>query len=209
MGLLLGVLAVGACDRPSPEPAAGRADTAADSSVTDADSIQRAPGWDVDPGDTVAMPPLTGFDTVFVYFTNTAEEQVPAPRAVPGSLNGLRAAFTELLEGPTPAERRAGLQSWFSRETAGMLRSVRLDDGFVVVDFQDLRPVIPNAVSSAGALMLVGELTATAFQFPAVERVEFRIDGSCEALMAWLQFGCSPIRRASWEPPADFRTAVR
>ena len=220
------VPALTGCEGGAPEPAdagAGAADTvvsagpegsgvARDTPSTDEPAAPVDPG---DPADSTALPggedarPFAGYDTVFVYFTDVDEEQVPSARAVPGSLDGLRAAFTELLEGPTPAERAAGLRSWFSRETAGMLRGVRYEDGFAIVDFDDLRPVIPNAVGSAGALMLLGELQATAFQFPAVERVEFRIEGDCEALMAWLQFGCYPIRRGPWDPPPGFRTAVR
>lgn len=152
--------------------------------------------------------PLTGFDTVFAYFTGPDESRVAVARAIPDTARALRAAFQALLRGPTPAELEAGLQSWFSDETAGMLASVTVTDGFAVVDFRDLRPIIPNAVGSAGALMLMGELTATAFQFPGVRRVEFRIDGDCEALMAWLQFGCYPITRSGWEAPEGFRDAV-
>lgn len=151
---------------------------------------------------------LTGFDTVFAYFTGPDEQRVAAARAIPDTAGALRAALQALLRGPTPAERDAGLQSWFSDETAGMLASVAVADGFAVVDFRDFRPIVPNAVGSAGALMLLGELTATAFQFPGVQRVEFRIDGDCEALMAWLQFGCYPITRSDWEAPAGFRPAV-
>lgn len=168
-----------------------------------------AAGVGLEPAPPASDATLTGFDTVFVYFTGTDEEQVPVPRAVSDTAHALRAAFKELLEGPTAAERERGLLSWFSEETAGMLRGVSVDDGFAIVDFQDLRPVIPNAVGSAGALMLLGELSATAFQFPGIRRVEFRIHGDCDALMAWLQFGCYPIRRGSWEAPAEFRTATR
>lgn len=152
--------------------------------------------------------PGRGFDTVFVYFTTAGETRAPVPRPVPDTADALRRAFDALLRGPTPGERAAGLQSWFSAGTAGMLRTVSVSDGLAVVDLRDLRPVIPNAVSSAGALMLLGELTATAFQFPGVRRVEFRIGGDCEALMAWLQMGCDPIRREDWDPPETFREAV-
>lgn len=152
---------------------------------------------------------VTGFDTVFAYFTDAEEAQVPVPRGVPDTAHALQAAFIALLAGPTAEEREAGLQSWFSDDTAGMLRGISVEDGFAVVDFEDLRPVIPNAAGSAGALMLLGELTATAFQFPEIRRVEFRIDGDCETLMAWLQFDCYPIRRGEWDAPPRFRDAVR
>lgn len=169
----------------------------------------RGPAPDADPGSgDAAVVDSAGVDTVYAYFTARDEEQVPVPREIADSAHGLRAAFTALLAGPTAEERAAGLHSWFSGETAGMLRGVEVTDGFAVIDFGDLRPVIPNAVGSAGALMLLGELQATAFQFPGVRRVEFRIEGSCEALMEWLQFGCDPIRRGDWDPPPGFREAV-
>lgn len=209
------VAALPACDRPD----TGEGDAVVDSVWPSAADTAPVPGADAPEGDTVGIGAdpvapagddrLTGFDTVFVYFTNAEEDQVPVARPVADTAHGLRAAFTALLAGPTADERATGLHSWFSDETAGMLRSVTVTDGFAVVDFEDLRPVIPNAVGSAGALMLLGELTATAFQFPSVRRVEFRIDGSCEALMAWLQFGCHPIRRGEWDPPPRVREAVR
>jgi hypothetical protein len=171
------------------------------------DSVDLPP-MDVPAPGVSPRSPGRGFDTVFVYFTTPDETRAPAPRPLPDTADAVRAAFDALLRGPAPGERAAGLQSWFSAETAGMVRSVSISDGFAVVDFQDLRPVIPNAVSSAGALMLLGELTATAFQFPGVRRVEFRIEGDCEALMAWLQMGCHPIRRDGWDPPVAFREAV-
>ena len=197
LAVLALLLAGIACERPEEGAAPG------------ADSV---PGAAMDTGPADAMPArptyrATGWDTVFAYFTDSTESRVPAPRPVPDTANGMRAAFDALLRGPGPGEPR--LLSWFSAETAGMLREVAVTDGFAVVDFADFRPAIPNATGSAGALMLLGELTATAFQFPGIRRVEFRIEGSCEALMAWLQFGCYPIRRGDWDPPAGFRQAVR
>jgi hypothetical protein len=113
----------------------------------------------------------------------------PAYRAVPRSAGVLRASLEALLAGPTAAEREATLGSWFSADTAGMLRSVSMRDGHAVVDFRDLRPVIPNASSSAGSVRLLSQLDGTVFQFPSVRSVEYRIDGSCEAFTEWLQIG--------------------
>lgn len=201
---VLGALLAGsACERPEERAVPGPDSAIAPDSV---------PGPVLDTGAADTTPTsapyrATGWDTVFVYFTDSTESRVPAPRPVPDTVDGLRAAFEALLRGPGPAE--PALLSWFSPETAGMLREVDVTDGFAVLDFADFRPAMPNATASAGALMLLGELTATAFQFPGIRRVEFRIEGSCEALMAWLQFGCYPIRRADWDPPASFREAVR
>ena len=108
----------------------------------------------------------------------------------------LRVAMEELLAGPTPAERRAGLDSWFSEETADRLRSVTIEGGHAVVDFHDLRDVIPNAGSSAGSRRLLAELDATVFQFRSISSVEYRLDGDCEAFTEWLQIGgCDPRPR--------------
>jgi spore germination protein GerM len=108
----------------------------------------------------------------------------------------LRASLEQLLAGPTGAERAAGFTSWFSEDTAGLLASVVLgDDGTVVVDLGDLRAVIPNASSSAGSRMLLAELDATVFQFSAVQRVRYLLEGDCDAWGEWLQRdGCESVR---------------
>lgn len=121
---------------------------------------------------------------------NAAEVALhPVYRAVPKAPGVLRASLEALLAGLTPGERAASLGSWFSEETAGMLRGVTITEGHAVVDFDDLRPVIPNASSSAGSERLLAQLDATVFQFSSVESVEYRINGDCEAFNEWLQFG--------------------
>lgn len=110
-------------------------------------------------------------------------------RVRPRSPAVLQAALEVLLAGPTAAEREADLGSWFSSRTATMLRSVTLRDGHAVVDLDDLRPIIPNASTSAGSRRLLAELDATVFQFPTVESVEYRLEGDCEAFNEWLQRG--------------------
>ncbi|MFW6330125.1 MAG: GerMN domain-containing protein, partial [Gemmatimonadota bacterium] len=116
-------------------------------------------------------------------------------------------AVRELLAGPEGSAADS-VHSWFSDSTAGMLRDVVVVDGSVVVDFHDFRPIIPNAASSAGALMLLDQLRATVFQFPEAERIEFRIEGDCAALMEWLQMECTVFRRSGYEPPRGFREVV-
>lgn len=127
-----------------------------------------------------------------VYFTCDADGEgrsFPVYRLAPRTPAVLDASLRALLAGPTAAEREAKVSSWFSDETSGMLRSVTIADGHAVVDFADLRPVIPSASSSAGSARLLAELDATVFQFRSVESVEYRIEGSCEAFNEWLQYG--------------------
>jgi spore germination protein GerM len=118
-------------------------------------------------------------------------------RIVPASPAVLRASLEALVAGPNETERAATLSSWFSAATAGMLRSVTLSDGHAIVDFADLRAVIPNASTSAGSARLLAQLDATVFQFRSVASVEYRIEGSCETFTEWLQLaGCEPRTRS-------------
>lgn len=135
-----------------------------------------------------ARPP--GQMVVTVYFTCNGDTLVPAYRVVPTSRGVLRASLEALLAGPSSAERTAGVESWFSADTAGMLAGVSLSNGRAVVDFRDLRPVIPNASSSAGSQLLLSQLNRTVFQFSTVRSVEYRIDGSCARFFEWLQMAC-------------------
>jgi spore germination protein GerM len=133
----------------------------------------------------------------------TPELDVPedslAQTAQPPAANvsaDLEAALRDVVRGPSEAERDAGAQSWFSEKTANALKSVTMDAaGHAMVDFEDLRTLIPNASSSAGSEMLLGELNAAVFAFPAVKSVEYRINGSCDVFGEWTQVGCRGYTR--------------
>jgi spore germination protein GerM len=138
--------------------------------------------------------------SVRVYFTRD-EEPWPVSREVLPAPDLLTATLAELLRGPTPEERAAGLTSWFSSETAGMLNGVRLDaEGRAIVDLADVRDVIPGASSSAGSATLLGELNGTLAQFDAVQEVEYRLDGSCERFWNFLQRDCEIVRFPRAQP---------
>ena len=120
--------------------------------------------------------------------TSTAES---APTAeLHGALEALVGGRSEQVAGESA--------SWFSAETADALRSVAADSaGHAIVDFHDLRALIPNASSSAGSAALLNELNATVFQFPGIHSVEYRMDGSCDHFWEWLQYGCQTVTRES------------
>jgi hypothetical protein len=128
---------------------------------------------------------------VKAYFTCGEASLAPVYRLVPRSPATLRASLDALLAGPSAEERAASLVSWFSADTAQMLRSVAVhDDHQAIVDFDPRLPdVIPNASSSAGSAQLLAQLDATVFQFRAVESVEYRLGGDCGAFGEWLQYG--------------------
>jgi hypothetical protein len=149
----------------------------------------------------VREEPGAGDMEIEIFFhcdATAAGELVAVYRHVADSGGVLKASLTSLLGGPNTAETNARITSWFSTETADMLRSVNLEGGHAVVDFRDLRDVIPNASTSAGSARLLEELDATVFQFPSVTTAEYRINGSCEAFTEWLQYGaCEPRTRSS------------
>lgn len=132
-------------------------------------------------------------DAVRVWFT-LGDSLVAVPRPEAG--DSLRGALEALLAGPTASERSRGLDSWFGDETRGMLREVRREGGRAVVDFRGSLPsAIPGAGSSAGGRVLLGALDSTVFQFPAIQRVEYRVEGSCDAFWEWLQRECAVATR--------------
>ncbi|HET8680330.1 MAG TPA: Gmad2 immunoglobulin-like domain-containing protein [Micromonosporaceae bacterium] len=108
-------------------------------------------------------------------------------RTVPNSPMVATAALTQLLAGPTSAERDAGYWSVFSSRTAGMLLSVRIGNGVGHADFRDLSKVIPNASSSTGSAVLLSELDATLKQFGTVDTTVYSFSGKVAPFYEWLQ----------------------
>jgi len=146
------------------------------------------------PATSVPEQPPT---SVTVYFSRD-DSAVAVQRSRPPGGADPENALRSLLAGPTAAEQASGISSWFSDQTAGYLRSFRLDQGGTAhVDFGDLRQVIPSASSSAGSEQLLRELNQTLFRYPEVDAIEYTIDGSCEVFWYWLQYDCQVVRRAS------------
>jgi hypothetical protein len=116
---------------------------------------------------------------------------------------------TQSPESPLSAELRMALEkllagsassadsSWFGERTRGALRSATVNSaGHAIVDFQDLRTLIPNASSSAGSAQLVQELNAAVFAITGIESVEYQMDHSCDVFWEWLQQSCHVVTRS-------------
>jgi spore germination protein GerM len=106
----------------------------------------------------------------------------------------LTGAIRALLAGPTAAERARGYGGWFSKKTAGHLRSVRIADGVAYIDFRSFARDIPNASSSCGSALLLAQLERTAEQIPSVSRAVYSFDSSRHAFYEWLQRDVPPRR---------------
>lgn len=168
---------------PRPDGAASNDAASADAAATTDTGAQEPDA--AGPGSSTMSP----VDSVTLVFSR-GEEPARVRRAA-GAPADVHEALALLVRGPTEEEEADGVDSWFSAETAGALRSVDVDaDGHAVVDFEGLDALIPNASSSAGSRLLLMQLNGTVFEFPAIESVEYRLDGSCDAFGEWLQTGC-------------------
>ena len=127
-------------------------------------------------------------------------EWVVIARALDAGEPRLAGTVTALLAGPNPQERSDGVQSFFDENSAGALNAISLGpDGYLVVDFNDAI-IINNASTTTGGMFFMAELQANLFQFPDVQSIEFRLDGSCEAFGEWMQIGeCPTWTREDWE----------
>lgn len=117
-------------------------------------------------------------------------------RGVDGVLAPIGYSLGQLVAGPTAIERNLGAESFFSSDTADSIRSINLKpDGLLIVDFKDIRSVIPSASASCGSVQLLSSLNATAFQFSVVDRIRYEINGSCDVFFEWLQRECNELPR--------------
>lgn len=150
-----------------------------------------------EPADEPGRSPETASDSVMAA---TPSEEPLAQRQGPQSppSRELRTELEGLLRGPSTESGAPDTSSWFSTETADALRSVTVDStGHATVDFHDLRPLIPNASSSAGSTLLLDELNSAVFRVPGIRSVEYRMEGSCDRFWEWLQYACQTVTRAS------------
>lgn len=132
------------------------------------------------------------------------------PRVAEGGLSprlALEVALEALVAGPTEGEGEDGVHSFFSDETSPIVRSVEIRERTAVVDFEDFRPLMPGASSSAGGFMLLAELNGTVFANAPVDEVEYRLEGSCDAFWAFLQRACTVVPQPQAERREGTTTA--
>ena len=111
---------------------------------------------------------------------------VPVERTV-RTQDLLAGAIEELLNGPTPDERLAGYDSWFSSESGWELESVEVSDGVAHIAFGEDSPLINNASTSCGSLSFLAQLDSTVTQFPTVDRAVYSFGSDVDAFYGWLQ----------------------
>lgn len=149
--------------------------------------------------ETTTTTEIMAGQTVQLFFASADESDCSNTdmfgRSIDETADPIESALRLLVAGPTAEEQATGAGSFFSTETEETIRSINLEGGLLTVDFEDLRPVIPNASTSCGHLSLIAQLNSTAFQFEEVDRVTYQIEGSCETFFNWLQTDCQEYTR--------------
>ena len=116
-------------------------------------------------------------------------------RIIGAEAEPIEAAFNLLVAGPNEQETADGAESFFSAQTANTVHTVHLDGGLLTVNFADFSRSMNNASTSCGSSSLIAQLNATAFQFPAVEQVQYEMEADCTRFYGWLQRDCTGYSR--------------
>lgn len=132
--------------------------------------------------------PVISDETIDIYFSKVSDDcsETVAVQRESGAETTLATALQDLLAGPTEQEKAEGVISLFNDETKDLLISAEIEDGIAKVDFEDLRPVIPNASSSCGSTALLAQLDRTVEQFGA-EQTLYSLNGDLTTFYEWLQ----------------------
>ena len=120
---------------------------------------------------TTPSTAASGTTTVRVYFSRD-EKMAAATRVVPKTQQTGAAAMKALLEGPTAAEKDAGMSSAIPAGTTFL--GLQIKDGIATVDLS------VEYGSGGGSLSMFTRLAQVVFtltQFPTVEGVRFKLDG--------------------------------
>lgn len=135
---------------------------------------------------------------VQIYFHNShldsgqnCDKVFPVTRQIEPDLNRAQAALEQLFQGPTQSEQADGYNSFFSQQTAGILKGFKVVGTTAYINLSDIRSIIPNASTSCGSQGFLAEVETTLKDtLPELERIIFAIDGDPRAFYDWMQFGC-------------------
>jgi spore germination protein GerM len=145
----------------------------------------------------------SGSQTVEVFF-NRPEGGVsgctsvePVERRVEKTEAVATAALNELFAGPSNAEQARGLMSFFSADTAGLLRSVRVEQQTAYLDLDAAFLEINNVSTTCGGSMTLASIEATLKQFTTVEEIRYAIEAEPATFYDFMQIGCPRPRPRS------------
>lgn len=104
-----------------------------------------------------------------------------------------KAVLTHLFAGPTAEEAHQGFSSFFSSETADLMRSVSIagsGERTAYINLHDLRHALAGANSSCGSLSFFAQVEHTMRATVGVSQIRYAFDGDPEMFYDWMQIGC-------------------
>lgn len=106
------------------------------------------------------------------------------------------ALLEELLDGPTGEQRARDYYGPADGQDISV-RSLTFDGELLVVDLNFGEGGVSNLNTAAASAIWHSSLQGTLFQFPEVERLELRLNGSCEDYLEYFQgSGCEHLERS-------------
>ena len=118
-------------------------------------------------------------------------------RAVPPTDLVLTTTLTEMTNGLNETEAELGFRSPFPDSAPGSFLGVSLSQGTAFVEFS--LDIFPDGVDTPeGAQVFLSTLNANVFQFDTINRVEYRLSGSCDAFWQQLGGNCEVVARSDW-----------
>jgi spore germination protein GerM len=145
----------------------------------------------------------TGGTAVSVYFYNERMATDPTDcavafavqRYVPASSDLVADTLRCLFRGPTPRELENGYWSFFSDDTAGLLKRIRVENGVAYLDLKDMRQRLSGATSSCGGAAFHSQVERTLVQFQHVKKVIYAIEGDPRVFYDWMNEACGPTNQ--------------
>jgi spore germination protein GerM len=135
---------------------------------------------------------------VQIYFHNSrldsgqsCDKVFPVTRQIEPNRNRAQAALEQLFKGPTQSEQSEGYSSFFSQQTAGILKGFKVVDTTAYINLSDMRAIIPNASTSCGRQGFLAEVETTLKDnLPDLEQIIYAINGDPRTFYDWMQVGC-------------------
>ncbi len=135
----------------------------------------------IDTSDPVIPEGENGTVSLQVFFSNLAEDPEmtecdrvwPTTREISATSAIAGAALDQLLQGPTTAEKEAGLTTSINPETT--VNNLQITEGVARVDFD--QNLIEDVGGSCRVLAIVSQIKETLKQFSTITEVEITVDG--------------------------------
>lgn len=139
--------------------------------------------------------------TVKVYFGNekynpnmeNCGQVYAVNREIPRAKAVAKLALEELFKGVTPEETAKNYISFSAKETAAILKSIKIKNNSAYVNFnRNIYEQLGNATTSCGGNFFFSSVEKTLTQFTTIKKVFYAIEWSPKDFYEWAQVGECP-----------------